>query len=328
MSCRVLVVTETGLHSGDLLTQGLALVCVVRPREALETLKRENVQVVLMEVGDQLHDPLRAVERIMAEHPVPILVVAAAAHRARAIPLLAAGALDALEWPSSLSPAFLTELRRQLVLLSKVRVVQHPRGHRRRSSSRLIQMHVDFPLVAIAASMGGPRALADLLADLPDNFGAPVVICQHITPGFSLDLARWLSSESGLRVHEASDGQRLLKGEVFVAPADQHLVVQPTGLLRCENSPPVGGFKPSCDVLLSSAAASFGARSIGVVLTGMGRDGAAGLAEIRKRGGRTIAQDEASCAMFGMPREAIALGAAQMVLSLGDIADQLMRWVS
>lgn len=114
---------------------------------------------------------------------------------------------------------------------------------------------------------------------------------------------------------------------MFIAPANRHLVVLASGLLRCEDSAPVGGFRPSCDVLLRTAAEVFGSRAIGVVLTGMGRDGARGLLEVKEHGGHTVAQDEASCAVFGMPREAIALGAAELVLPLAEIGGQLSRWV-
>jgi two-component system chemotaxis response regulator CheB len=326
---RVLVVeTSTRLSAALGGAPDLEVLGPVGPREALEHLRQQDIHVVLMEVTAPAHDAHRAVERIMAERPCPVLLVASAEHRQLAFPLLAAGALDVLECPLRIGDSVASELTRQLLLLSRVRVVRHPRGHRRRTSSRLTPIRPEFPVVAVAASLGGPRALAELLADLPDEFGAPVVICQHITPGFSAGLAQWLAAETGLRVHEASDGQRLIKGEVFIAPANQHLIVMPTGLLRCESSPPVGGFRPSCDVLLSSAATAFGARAVGVVLTGMGRDGAHGLLEIRNRGGHTIAQDQATSAVFGMPGEAVALNAAEKVLPIGEIAEQLTRWIS
>ncbi|MFZ5445757.1 MAG: CheB methylesterase domain-containing protein, partial [Myxococcota bacterium] len=185
-----------------------------------------------------------------------------------------------------------------------------------------------FFVVAVASSLGGPRALAELLRDLPDDFPAPVVLCQHITPGFSDDLARWLEAETGHRVHEATDGQRLVKSECFLAPSHLHMLVQPSGVLRLDDGAPVGGFKPSCDLLLKSVAQSFSSRAVGVVLTGMGRDGAQGLKAIREAGGHTIAQDEATSVVFGMPGAAVALGAAERVLPLDEIGDQLVRWVS
>src|SRR5439155_17874471 len=128
-------------------------------------------------------------------------------------------------------------------------------------------------------------------------------------------------------VVEADDRMELKTPRVYVAPSDTHLLVEPDGTLNLDPSPAVGGFRPSCDVLLKSAATSYGDRAIGVILTGMGRDGARGIKEIRSRGGHTIAQDQASCVVFGMPGEAIALGGAEHVLPLDQIAGQLVKWV-
>jgi two-component system, chemotaxis family, protein-glutamate methylesterase/glutaminase len=210
-----------------------------------------------------------------------------------------------------------------------VRVVQHVRGKRRRrdhSSRPAAEAELPFPLVAIAASLGGPRALAQLLGALPPKLAAPLCICQHISDGFTRGLASWLSSESGRSVREAADGETLEPGRVYVAPSGAHFKIRRPGRIELDRGAPIEGFRPSCDALLESAA-SFGRRAIGVVLTGMGRDGAFGLRAIRDAGGRTIAQDEATCVVFGMPREAILLDAAEQVLPLGIIAETLARWV-
>jgi two-component system chemotaxis response regulator CheB len=241
---------------------------------------------------------------------------------------MARGALDVIHVPEIIDPAFSVTFRQQLALLSRVKVVRHVRGRRRRTSARLAAVRPDYPVIAIASSLGGPRALAEVLGGLPLGLGAPVVVCQHISPGFADDLARWLTQETGHRVTCAQSGDRLVKGDVFLAPSERHLVVEPSGALTLDDSAPVGGFKPSCDVLLTSVARAFGARAIGVVLTGMGRDGADGLRELRARGGHTIAQDERTSVVFGMPKEAIALGATEKVLPLGQIAAQLARWLS
>jgi two-component system chemotaxis response regulator CheB len=184
-----------------------------------------------------------------------------------------------------------------------------------------------YPLLAIASSLGGPKALSVLLKTLPGKFPAPVCICQHISDGFTEGLAQWLGSETPLRVLEASDGVEMVPGSVYIARSGSHLVVRPGGRLALDPGPPVRGFRPSCDVLLTSAAEVFGTRTLGVILTGMGRDGARGLKEIRERGGRTIAQDKASCAVYGMPREAVRLGAAEEVLPLDQIGPTLIQWV-
>jgi two-component system chemotaxis response regulator CheB len=307
----VLVVEKSGrlsvrlerLFSGTVTQAGAP----VAPGSMMDRVSRVAPDVILMEVTEAVTDVLRPIELVMA-----------------------AGALDVVSLPEVIDAAFLTSLRRQLTLLSTVTVVRHPRGRSRRrpTSSRLPAIRPDYPLIAIAASLGGPRALAELLTGLPRKLKAPVVICQHISAGFTDDLAQWLAAETGHVVREGVSGERLVKSEVVIAPSTGHLLVSATGLLTVEDSAPVGGFRPSCDVLLKSAATAFGSKAIGVVLTGMGKDGAKGLLEIRARGGRTIAQDRASCVVFGMPREAIELGAAEHVLPLSEIASTLAGWVS
>ena len=333
MICRVLLVEKTGALSArlpELFRGDVEAACgPVGPAGFLEAVQEHEPRVALVEIDGPSPDVQRAIEAVMADQPVPVLlVVQSSAQRPAAIAMLAAGALDVFELPARVDASVLAALRRQLLLLSKVSVVKHPRGRRRKTASRIIALKPAYPVVAIAASLGGPRALAELLGGVPAGFGAPIVVCQHITPGFSDDLAKWLSAETGLRVHEATDGQSLVKGEVFIAPAHLHMQVTPGGTLKLDDGPPVGGFKPACDVLLRSVAHAFGPRAVGVVLTGMGKDGAKGLREIRARGGHTVAQDEASCVVFGMPKEAIAAGAVERVLPLGQIAAQLARWVS
>jgi two-component system chemotaxis response regulator CheB len=215
---------------------------------------------------------------------------------------------------------------RKLMLLAEVRV-SRPVQVQKQRGMRPQQTEAPFPLVAIASSLGGPKALAVVLRMLPKAFPAPVCICQHISDGFTEGLAQWLSTETALRVMEAVDGSEMVPGTVYIARSGSHLVVRPKGRLALETSPPVRGFRPSCDVLLTSAAEAFGTRALGVILTGMGRDGARGLKEIRERGGRTIAQDRATCAVYGMPKEAVRLGAAEEVLPLDQIGPTLIQWV-
>lgn len=333
MTCSVLLSEVTGALSTRLPelfdAQVVSAGAAVRPAQLLEAVRERSPDLVLLELAGPPADVQKAIEQVMAEAPVPLLlVVHDAAQRQAAFSMLAVGALDVVQLPTRLDAATLQALRKQLALLAKVSVVKHPRGRRRRTSTRLPALRPAYPVVAVAASLGGPRALAELLGGVPQGFGAPLVVCQHITPGFSDDLAKWLAAETGLRVHEGADGQPLVKGEVFIAPAHLHMHVAPGGTLKLDDGPAVGGFKPACDVLLKSVAHAFGPRAIGVVLTGMGRDGAKGLKEIRARGGHTIAQDEKSCVVFGMPKEAIVAGAVEKLMPLAQIAAQLARWVA
>jgi two-component system chemotaxis response regulator CheB len=296
------------------------------PARMLEAVLDARPDVIVLDLAGG-EEALRAIEAVMAERPTPILVLQSGS-KDLAFRALALGALDMVTLPARPDEAFWTEVSRKLVLLAQVRVVQHVQGkRRRRTSAEPSRDEPPFPLVAIAASLGGPRALAQLLAALPRNLVAPVCICQHISDGFTHGLASWLALETGQHVEEAQDGAALEPGKVYVAPSRLHFRVDAPGRAVLDAAPPIQGFRPSCDALLESVARSFGRRAIGVILTGMGKDGAAGLKAIRDRGGRTIAQDEQSCVVWGMPREAVQLGAAQEVLPLEDIPRSLARLV-
>jgi two-component system chemotaxis response regulator CheB len=179
-------------------------------------------------------------------------------------------------------------------------------------------------VVGIGASTGGPAAIVDVLRALPAPFHVPLVFVLHIGEPFGTAFAEWLDGQTPHRVSYARDGEALsgASGRVVMAPPDQHLVVD-RGRLRLTSSPPRHSCRPSVDVLFESIAREHGAAGAGCLLTGMGKDGAAGLLEIKKAGGLTLVQDEATSVVYGMPREAVMLGAASRVLPLGEIGDVL-----
>ena len=293
--------------------------------EALEGVQRLHPDVVVVDLSGQ--EALKAIERVMAERPVPVIALhPGVLSGAEAFQALALGAVEVVERPAEPGADFWLAVGRKLMLLAEVRV-SRPVQMQMARGERPAPTDAPYPLVAIASSLGGPKALSVVLRMLPKDFPAPVCICQHISEGFTEGLAQWLGSETPLRVVEATDGEEMVPGSVYIARSGSHLVVRAKGRLALDTSPSVRGFRPSCDVLLTSAAESFGTRVLGVILTGMGRDGARGLKEIRERGGRTIAQDKATCAVYGMPKEAVRLGAAEEILPLDQIGPMLVQWV-
>ncbi|MFB1479043.1 chemotaxis protein CheB [Corallococcus sp. RDP092CA] len=313
------------------LFDGESLVAVGPPEAdfvgAEGVVRRHFPDVLLVDLTSS--EALGAIEHIMAVRPTPILALHPGVLTGQqAFQALALGALDVMDRPMSPGPDFWHAVNRKLVLLSQVKGVRSPPSTTRQSRASVEEgPAAPYPLVALAASLGGPKAVASVLRMIPRGFPAPIAYCQHISQGFTEGLAHWLSTETALRVVEATHDAFMEPGTVYIAPSGGHLLVKPDGRLELDAGPALRGFRPSCDMLLTSAGESFGRRCIGVILTGMGRDGARGLKEIRERGGRTIAQDEATCVVYGMPREAVLLGAAQQVLPLDVIAPTLVQWV-
>ncbi len=283
--------------------------------------------VITMDLNMPDSDGFSGIARIMAETPTPILVLTANREEAVGFRALSLGALDILEKPRATDDLddFGALLRSRLRLLAGVKVIRHLRGLRDRKAPAP-RKGARPEVVVVGASLGGPRALATLLRGLPAGFPAPIAVVQHIADGFTEGLASWLASESRLAVSEARDGEPLRPGRVLLAPTGRHLLVA-EGVARLSDAPPVDTFKPSVTPLFLSAARVHGARCCGILLTGMGRDGADGLRAIRQAGGATFAQDEATSAVFGMPRAAIEAGAVERVLPLEEIPRALLELV-
>jgi two-component system chemotaxis response regulator CheB len=180
-------------------------------------------------------------------------------------------------------------------------------------------------ILAIGASTGGPAALAKLLGGLPPDLTVGVVIVQHIADGFVPGLVNWLSTVTMLTVKAGEEGDSIGPGKVYIAPTGTHTAITNNGRLTLLDTPPVDSQRPAVDVLFESIERHYGRRAIAVLLTGMGRDGARGLKAIREAGGRTIAQDEATCVVYGMPKAAIELGAAEQVLPLANIPATVVK---
>jgi two-component system, chemotaxis family, protein-glutamate methylesterase/glutaminase len=295
--------------------------------EVLTAIPEVEPDLVTMDLELPGISGLEAVEQIMNLHPVPILVLSShvGPRSETAAAALAAGALEALgkdqldlRDPESAAAA---ALRRRLVLLSGAQVIRHPRAGlngRRGTPSRAPRRGARA--IGICASTGGPHALAAVLGLLPAAFAVPVLVVQHMSAGFTEGLVRWLDGAVAPPVGLAVPGAPVASG-VWIAPEGAHLVVDDADHFAFSRRPHAIHC-PSADVLLESLADRYGRDAVAVVLTGMGRDGADGARAIRQAGGLTIAQDEASAAVFGMPRAAAALG-IELILPLDQIGAQL-----
>jgi two-component system, chemotaxis family, protein-glutamate methylesterase/glutaminase len=280
---------------------------------------------------------LAATEYLMAHCPTPILIVSSSIDRGELFhtyDALAAGAVDVLEKPDrdtdpiEWSQRLVTTLKR----VARIRVITHPRarlaGHVVPPPHPLGALSTNPEVVAIGASTGGPGAIVEVLRGLPASFELPVLLVLHIGAPFATAFVEWLDGQSDRRVVEAADGMRVvtLAGSVAMAPPEWHLAVR-DGRLSLSDAPERHSCRPSIDVLFESVAQGYGARAVGCLLTGMGRDGAAGLRLMRDSGGITIAQDEATSVVYGMPREAARLGAVEHVLPIGAIGPALASLV-
>jgi len=290
----------------------------------------------------------------MANYPCPILVVSSAVeveNKEKVFPLLQAGAVDvflkpanALEAGAQVTQQFISRIR----ILSGVPVVTRraPKtaetaetapiaasktvAPMAQSSPRFVPKSTSqaISIVAVGASTGGPQALQQIFSKLPANFPVPILCVQHISEGFLQGLVDWLTTQCILKVQIARSGDKPLPGVIYFPQEKTHLEIDPRGYLVASRKPPVDGHRPSVTTTFKSVAAYYGDAALGVLLTGMGRDGADGMQAIARAGGITIAQDEASSVVFGMPKQAIELGAARYTLPPEEITQALVSYVA
>jgi two-component system chemotaxis response regulator CheB len=317
--------------AGDISVVGEAITAP----EAIATIERERPDVVTLDLVIPDGGGQHVIEQIMGRCPTAILVLSGTVRSresAPAIEALGAGAVDAFPKPTRWTPADEDEVRQRVRSLRGVTLVRHPRSHLRRpvptsepidSSPARTTPGSRRQVVAIAASTGGPAALATVLSSLR-GLRAPVLVVQHLHADFVGGLVDWMGKASALPVRMANAGERLEPGTVYIGPGDVHLRLGPDRRVVLAEEP-VTLHRPSADELFLSVAEHAGADGIGVVLTGMGTDGAVGLLALREAGGMTIAQDEASCAVFGMPQAAERTGAVVEVVALDEIATAIVN---
>jgi two-component system chemotaxis response regulator CheB len=340
---RVLVVDDSAVMRGlmsrvigaqpDMEVVGLAN----DPLVAMERLRVSRADVITLDVEMPRMDGLAFLRHLMRTRPMPVVMVSALTARGAEVTLraLELGAVDFIAKPRLASPADLEayagEVAEKLRAAAGARMtalgaraataVPAPRARPALVEGALAEDR----LIVIGASTGGVEALREVLVPLPAAM-PPILIAQHMPGGFTRSFAQRLDALCGIGVKEGEDGEPLRAGQAYIAPGGRHMLVAGRGaqpMLRLSDAPPVNRHRPSVDPLFRSAARVAGARCIGVMLSGMGSDGAEAMLELRQRGAHNIAQDEASCVVFGMPKQAIAAGAVHEVLPLGDIAHRL-----
>jgi two-component system chemotaxis response regulator CheB len=331
-------------------------------KEAVALVARLKPAAVLMDLDLPVMSGIEAIERIMASNPTPILVYSAHVNgeeTANALEALAAGAVDVLAKPQPGDTGSLEDyaeqLRKRLRVASRIRVITHPRGKLRsghaapaaapaaaaaapvsdrpRAATRPVVSHElearqGIKLIAIGASTGGPQALHTVLRALPDDLDQAVLVVQHMADGFIPGLVSWLDQLVPLPVVVGGSGRRLAPGTITVAPSGANLLVQDLRMRVVCVAPDPGQFHvPGIDQCFASIADAMGPDAVGVLLTGMGRDGAAGLKQMRDRGATTLGQDEATSTVYGMPQAAYALDAVDKQLPIEQIAPTLLGLV-
>ncbi|HEY9873396.1 MAG TPA: chemotaxis-specific protein-glutamate methyltransferase CheB [Candidatus Obscuribacterales bacterium] len=324
--------------------------------EALALMPQLQPHVVCTDLNMPQMNGLEFTREVMATFPRPILVISASVQKEdteNVFQLLQAGAVDVFPKPTAGLASEYEKARQELVnkvkVLSGVTVFTQ---HRRQPSTiskvatalKRIPTEVKtqkintetYPrkftppakVLAIGASTGGPQALHNIITHLPSSFPVPIICVQHISEGFLQGLVDWLNIKSQLTVKIAKEAEFPIAGNIYFAPDKYHLELDSKGKFVYSATPPVGGHCPSITVTFNSVAKFYGRASVGVLLTGMGRDGADGMLAIARAGGLTIAQNEGSCVVFGMPKEAIALGAAHYILPINDIAPILLTKIT
>lgn len=309
-------------------------------REAVELAAQLQPDLITMDIRMPVMDGFEATREIMSTRPVPIVVVSSSVDDEElriTFRAVEEGALAVIEKPRGFTHPDFEQIRRELVTtvraMAEVKLVRRrrwaaPAPEPVRGVPEPVTDGRRCDLIAIGSSTGGPQALRVLLAGLPRDLRVPLAVVQHIGRGFIHGLVDWLNSYSGPHCRVAQHGEELLPGQVYFAPDDRHLQVQrigPSVVAVLKDAPPVDNIRPSATPLFRSVAACCGGRAAGVVLTGMGADGAEGLLEMRRAGCATLVQDEESSVVYGMPAAACALGAAERVLPLERIAPHLCR---
>jgi two-component system chemotaxis response regulator CheB len=295
--------------------------------EALTKIASLHPDVVTLDIEMPRMDGLTAVKKIMKTNPLPVVMISALAQKEAQLTLkaLELGAVDYVPKPSGPISLNMNAMKTELITKIKtaatanIRLVKLSLKEVKQSSAKTCDR-----VISIAASTGGPAAVAYVLRNIPENT-PPILVVQHMQKGMTKLFAEGLNQECKLKVKEAEEGDAVQEGLALIAPGGFHMVVTKTGKINLTTSPPVNYVRPSADVTMNSVAKTYTSKNIGVILTGMGADGAKGIEAIKKKGGLTIAQDKKTCVVFGMPHAAIKTGYIDLVTPLESIPKQIMH---
>jgi two-component system chemotaxis response regulator CheB len=332
---RVLIVDDSAVMRkllSDILQGALGIEVVGTARnggDALTKVNSLNPDVVTMDIEMPKMDGLTALTHIMAEKPLPVIMVSAMDKRQADITMKALD-LGAVDFISKTSGTLSLDMEKSSrTLISKVKMAARIKVRKRNaikispvSIPKFLSKNGDT-VVTIGASTGGPRAIPEVLSRLPRDLPAGVLIVQHMPEGFTKSFAERLNWYTSLEVKEAEEGDQVEPGMVLVAPGNLHMEVDGKKV-HLNDGPQVNNVRPSVDVLMKSAASSYGPRCTGVLLTGMGNDGAEGMKAIKKSGGKTIAQDKETCVVYGMPKSAVELRIVDKIAPLSKIAKNII----
>ncbi len=303
-------------------------------KDAIRMVARKKPDIVTMDINMPVMDGFEATRKIMETTPVPIVIVSSAYDPKEVITsfrAIVAGALAIMEKPMGLGhPRYETQSRKLIntvKAMSDVKVVTRRRRLEPAVSAKpeIAPAFQEIKVIAIGASTGGPPVIQTILSGLPKDIPVPVMIVQHISQGFTSGFASWLSEVTGFQVRMPDNGENSQPGKVYIAPDNVHMVVDSAGHILLNNDPPDNGSRPSVSHLFRSVAKVYRDKAAGVLLTGMGRDGAHELKMMRDAGAVTFAQDQASSVVFGMPGEAVNIGAAKYVLPPEAISGSLVQ---
>jgi len=302
-------------------------------RECLEKLMARDVDVITLDIEMPEMNGLETLEKIMEKHPKPVVIASAYSKRGAAITIeaITKGAVDFVTKPGGEISLNLETIKDELIskikFAASANIMTIRKGLKRKILKKKLTGTGEMKIVLIAASTGGPKAINEIIPNIPEGINAGFLIVQHMPKGFIPAFTSRLNAESVLEVSVASEKDYLSKSKVLVAPGDTHLRFNKEGKILLTKGPPLHGVRPAADIPMTSAADLFKQRVIGVILNGMGKDGTSGAKRIKENGGKVIVQDEESSVVFGMPKSAILSGVVDEVLPVNRIAEEIVRIV-